>query len=304
MVGCGDILCYFRLRNSFCNVPKEIWNTKFLYFFEEKNYPYWTTLPDIHYTGYFFEFYPNLFGHIAYLNVFTGGKWLIDVYWSLAIEFQYYLFIAICFALIVSDKIYWRLLFIILFLLSSLIPFPPNSFVFAYSPYFIAGILLFQLVCSITGLAEFFIYMALMTGFLAYEQGIVLICIVLITMLVILFINRVPAFLRYMGLISYSLYLTHVPIGGRIINITEVKTSNILAREMMVFAAFLVCIFAASVFYWLFEKRFKIFSGSIKYDHDSSNYKTVQPYNSQVWVRLAGFKIYSSKGRWIVGMGI
>jgi len=217
--------------------------------------------------------WPNLLGHIAYLNVFTGGKWLNDVYWSLAIEFQYYLLIAVSFTLIVSGKMYWRFLFIILFLLSSFIPFPPNSFVFTYAGYFIAGILLFQLVCNIIGFVEFFISIGLFIWLFVYQQGLFLTGITLITMLVILFVNRVPAFLRYIGLISYSLYLIHVPVGGRIINISEVKTTNIVLRELMVFVAFLICILAASVFYRLFEKRFKTFSSSIKYDQTSPNYQ-------------------------------
>lgn len=211
--------------------------------------------------------WPNLFGHIAYLNVFTGGKWLNDVYWSLGIEFQYYLLIALCYVMIVSDKIYWRLFFMLLFLLSSFLPLPPNSFVFNYSAYFIAGILLFQLVCGVINFNEFFIYAALIIAFLIYQQGIMLSAIVFITALVILFVNKVPAFFRYMGLISYSLYLIHIPIGGRIINISEVKISNLVMREMVVFVAFALCILAASVFYRLFEKRFKTFSGAIKYDH-------------------------------------
>jgi len=217
--------------------------------------------------------WPNLLGHIAYLNVFTGGKWLNDVYWSLAIEFQYYLLIALSFTLIVSHKMYWRLLFMILFLLSSFIALPPNSFVFTYSGYFIAGILLFQFVCNIIGFTEFLIYIIFILGFLIFQQGLVLSAIVAVSMLVILFVNRVPAVFRYLGLISYSLYLIHVPIGGRIINIAEVKITNVVLRELVVFVGFLVCIFAASVFYRLFEKRFKAFSSSIKYNRALSSYQ-------------------------------
>src|SRR5262249_33436290 len=33
--------------------------------------------------------------HLGYLNTFFGYPWLQDVYWTLGIEFQYYLFVAL-----------------------------------------------------------------------------------------------------------------------------------------------------------------------------------------------------------------
>ncbi|PWT72758.1 MAG: hypothetical protein C5B59_15065 [Bacteroidetes bacterium] len=207
---------------------------------------------------------PNLLGHIAYLNVFTGQKWLNDVYWSLAIEFQYYLLIAVSYGLIVSKKIYIRQGFLFLFLLSSFW-LKDLGFVFVYATYFISGILLFQLVSQLISFTEYIISTVCVIGVLEFQQGTVLSLIVIGTILVILFVNRVPAFFRFMGMISYSLYLIHVPIGGRIINITEVKTGNMIIRELMVPVAFAGCVLAAWIYYRLFEKRFKMYSSSIKY---------------------------------------
>ncbi|HEX4850771.1 MAG TPA: acyltransferase, partial [Puia sp.] len=124
--------------------------------------------------------WPNLFGHIAYLNVFTGEKWLNDVYWSLAIEFQYYLLIAISYGLIVSKRLYLRQGFLLLFLLSSFW-LKSLSFVFVYAAFFISGILLFQLVCQLIPFIEFVISMICVIGVLEFQQGIVLSSLALCT---------------------------------------------------------------------------------------------------------------------------
>jgi peptidoglycan/LPS O-acetylase OafA/YrhL len=218
------------------------------------------------YRGAPFHFdWPNILGHIAYLNIFTGSKWLNDVYWSLAIEFQYYLFIALSFTCIISGKAYVRVLFILAFGAFSFIPVPYGRFLFSFPGYFIAGILLFQFMCNLIGKMEFFILMILTLALLFYQNGSFLTLLVLATLLVIFFVQQVPAFLRWLGVISYSLYLIHVPIGGRVINFAEVRTGNIVIRQYTVFAALIICIIAAAVYYKLFEQKFKSLSGSIKY---------------------------------------
>ncbi|HEX9544090.1 MAG TPA: acyltransferase [Pyrinomonadaceae bacterium] len=49
--------------------------------------------------------------HLGYLNVLVGYEWLNPVYWTLAIEFQYYLLIGLAFPLISSRSPWKRLLF-------------------------------------------------------------------------------------------------------------------------------------------------------------------------------------------------
>jgi peptidoglycan/LPS O-acetylase OafA/YrhL len=39
----------------------------------------------------------NIACHLAYLNNFVGGQYLNPEYWTLGIEFQFYLFLALCF---------------------------------------------------------------------------------------------------------------------------------------------------------------------------------------------------------------
>ena len=228
---------------------------------------YASTLSPVYRGAPFSINFANLAGHLAYLNAFTGATWLNPVYWSLAIEFQYYILIALSFGLIASDKLLYRLLFFVCFGASSFFVFPEASYIFSYAGFFLCGILLFQLVCGIIGSKEFWILLALTMGMLFHTQGPMLMCIAAASMLVITYVNKVPAVFRWLGMISYSLYLVHVPVGGRIINISEVLVHNVVLRECMVFVAFFVCIGASALFYRFIERTFKRMSGKIGYKH-------------------------------------
>lgn len=207
----------------------------------------------------------NIFSHIAYLNIFTGQKWLQDVYWTLAIEFQYYLLISLVFGLIISKNNYYRLIFYIFFLLAHAFKFYNTSFILGYTGYFMLGILLFQYYSSIIEAKEFWLLVFINFCVLYYFEGIVLTSLSGLTLFIIAFVKKVPAFFQFLGVISYSLYLIHIPVGGRIINLTENFTKNIYLKEGMFFFAFSFCILASYFFYTMVEKRFKNLAASIKY---------------------------------------
>jgi peptidoglycan/LPS O-acetylase OafA/YrhL len=207
----------------------------------------------------------NVAAHFAYLNIFIGKPWLNPVYWTLAVEFQYYILIALAFSLVTSKKVVYRVLFFICFAASSFLELPVRSFIFTYAGYFLAGILLFQLVCKIISLKEFWLMITVLVVFLWFKEGAFLASLTVITLLVINYVNVVPPFLRYLGMISYSLYLLHVPIGGRIMNIVEMKTHNQYIGDCAVVVACFFSIFAAAIYYRFVEKFFKKLSAKIKY---------------------------------------
>lgn len=52
-----------------------------------------------------FHFEPDVIAwHLGYLNAFVHKKWLNPVFWTLAIECQIYLLIAVLYPLVVSDR--------------------------------------------------------------------------------------------------------------------------------------------------------------------------------------------------------
>jgi len=207
----------------------------------------------------------NAAAHFAYLNVFIGKPWLNPVYWTLAVEFQYYILIALAFGLLTSKKMVYRGVFFVCFALITFWELPDQRFIFTYTEYFLAGILLFQVVCKIISSKEFWVMMTALMVLLWFKDGIALTCLTIASVLVINYVNEVPPFLRYLGMISYSLYLLHVPIGGRIINIAEARINNIYMREGIFVIAFFVCIVAAAIYYRLIERPCKKLSANIKY---------------------------------------
>ena len=218
----------------------------------------------------------NVLGHVAYLNVFTGGTWLSPVYWSLAIEFQYYLIIALAFTWVSSPVRGYRLAFYGLFAVSAFVLGGSGSFIFTFSAYFLIGIVLFQYFSGIIGQGEFLALQVVSLGLVSYRFGWELMGISLATVLAILFVKKVPRPLLYLGTISYSLYLIHVPVGGRIINISEVLIKNPLLRQVMVLVAVAVCLVAASMYYRVVEKYFKQAAGAIRYARPATAKEVVE----------------------------
>jgi peptidoglycan/LPS O-acetylase OafA/YrhL len=212
----------------------------------------------------------NLAGHVAYMNVFTGAPWLNTVFWTLAIEFQYYIIIALAYGLLASSNRYYRIAFFAVFVLSYYFLAKYDRFIFSYAFYFMLGILLFQYRCSIISKIEFLIGLVVIIALMFYHFHWEMTLLSGLAAIIILFVKKIPAPFRYLGLISYSLYLIHVPIGGRLLNLSERFTHNPLVRQGLVLVAMVVCLVVAGLYYHFIEKPFKAMSASIGYKKPSA----------------------------------
>lgn len=84
--------------------------------------------------------------------------------------------------------------------------------------------------------------------------------------LVIAFVNAKPGRVwTFFGLISYSLYLIHVPIGGRVINLAERLPRTLLIEMLSLAAGLALSLFIAWLFYKWIERPAQRWSAAIGY---------------------------------------
>ncbi len=199
-------------------------------------------------------FNANTLYHIFYVVDILKGQWFNGAFWTLAIEFQFYILIGLLFPLLTFKN---NLIQLLLFLLFCSIPFfiPDNRFVTSYLLMFLPGILLFFLMTKQISL-PIFIFSAIIIVALNYIKTDIqgLICPIIAAGF-ILFIKKPIKPLIFLGTISYSLYLINTPIGtDGIINFLQNYIISENGRIGLMIIALLIIIFFAWVFYRVIEK--------------------------------------------------
>ena len=188
--------------------------------------------------------------HLGYLNAFFGYPWLNPVYWTLAIEFQYYILIALTFPLLASRDARVRSILIMLFAGTALMV-PAPQFVCHWLFLFLYGITTFQYRASLLSRNAYLLHLIAVAAGAVYCYGATIGLTGLLSALVIAFVNaRSFGPLTWLGHISYSLYLLHVPVGGRVINLSSRFAVTLPAQILAVLTAAAASIAAA----WLLHK--------------------------------------------------
>lgn len=202
--------------------------------------------------------------HVGYLNVFTKKPWLSPVYWTLAVEFQYYLCMGLFYALLISRNRSVRYCSYLIPLVLYLLFHTHDAFIFKYLPLFMLGFLVFQKKTGIIGRREYCLVSApLILTTAAYHGSMPLISLLAVSLI---FWHRVKW--RggvFLGKISYSLYLLHGPIGVRTANLGSRFAHTDLEKTFVLAAAIFLSIVAATLFYKFVEKPAILWSKRISY---------------------------------------
>jgi peptidoglycan/LPS O-acetylase OafA/YrhL len=146
----------------------------------------------------------------------TGEKWFLIVAWSLAIEAQYYLLIALICPLIFCRNKLIRMLVLCCWVLCPL--FTNNLTILIYwMALFGMGLSVMMFQHSLLSRLGFISVMILCFGVQWMVRDLASACAGIGTALIILLAPnlKIPQ-LAWVGGISYSLYLLHVPFGGRV----------------------------------------------------------------------------------------
>jgi peptidoglycan/LPS O-acetylase OafA/YrhL len=232
---------------------------------------YATTLSPVYVGKQFKVDYQQLFYHVGYLNAFMGKDWLNQVFWTLAIEFQYYLLMALIFPLISHKN---RIIWILSLLSFNLISFQfDRNYIFNFSVFFTVGILAYRYLIDRLNIWETIIVSIATLAFLHYRYSYNEMLVTILTVSIIFLPVASTRFSTFFGEISYSLYLLHFPIGLRLISLTQRFTDIILLRYVMVLMALVLSICVAFYYNKFIERPFKRLSQRIRYNPEEQTGK-------------------------------
>lgn len=197
------------------------------------------------------------------------------VFWTLAVEAEYYLFIGLFYTLIVKIPKVYVLLFTPILILIGQSQLTDYILFFSYIIYFLIGIIgfmiytnqgskilnsvilvtLFPLTYMLYGATEALVASTTI-GFILWYQG------------------AVGKAANFTGEISYSLYLIHFPIGIKFINLLNPYFSP-TNKWLLFIIASLFILLLSWIFYKVFENPFAKLSTRLKYKPSVINYSIV-----------------------------
>ncbi len=208
----------------------------------------------------------QLLAHITYTVPLTKYDWYNHVFWTLCIEFQYYIIIGLSMEFITKSTFPINLIILLIVSLSSLIYFDNAYYcISTYSQVFCIGIITYLFKIDRISVKQFFLSLFLFF-IIAYLQctDTTIYFVSSTTAIVIAFFNYSNRFLNFIGKISYSLYITHCLIVTVFGFIFKRFAMSLSIRFFFLASELTVAILFAYFFYWLIEERFISISKKIK----------------------------------------
>ncbi len=195
-----------------------------------------------------------------FFDFLDSGKYIV-VYWTLEVEFQYYIFIGLFYPIMIllSKKTFWLVVAFIGYACLTYVPFLEEFPFFRMSSYFIMGNLLFLYKQNKIRRELFVPLIIAAMLFCNFQQGSPYVFAAVIALLVIAFVRFNNPVSSFLGKISYSLYITFLFSAF----VMEIALNRVLGssfeeplKTVMMIPYTLWAIFFAWVFYTLVEKPF------------------------------------------------
>lgn len=217
------------------------------------------------YKGKVISFIPLQFvSHLLYITPFTKWPFYNHVFWTLCIEFQFYILIGVIYFL--NNTWLFKTAFILAFSFCCFIN-TPNSYYLAinYAPIFGMGISLVEYQHSKKNI---YVVCFLICGILTFIHfSLLLLAIILVATAIVIFSKKKYFIPSFLGEISYSLYLIH-PL---VLLYMKIGFNRFLPRLfeygiILRIVELALSVMAASILYILIEKPSIRLSKKIKFN--------------------------------------
>lgn len=202
---------------------------------------------------------PQLLAHLGYLNAVLGYPWVNMVYWTLAVELQFYIFCALAFPLVSASSATVRIATLLAMSLVGLVGLRNESLLPNWLPLFALGMVTFQGFVGLLSRRQFWPTFLLLVAGCGWCLDFQIAVVGALTALTIFACGTraLPKWLAsvaWTGTISYSLYLVHVPIGVRVVNLVRRLPEGFDSPLLGVMAAFVISILSAYAFWYVVER--------------------------------------------------
>ncbi|HXZ79523.1 MAG TPA: acyltransferase [Terriglobales bacterium] len=157
--------------------------------------------------------FSQLLLHFFYLNDVAGKPWFNVVYWTLAVELQWYLLIGLVFPLLSNRRAWVQVATASLLMGSFYLGMRHERLVFHSVPIFLLGVFVFQYRVGLSGGIRTLLSIAAVLAMMRSPIGLPVACVSAATGMVIASCSFQNRWFNKLGDVSYSLYLLHLPVG-------------------------------------------------------------------------------------------
>ncbi len=213
----------------------------------------------------------DLFYNLTYLVPFVkDAQWLNVTYWTLAIEFQFYILIMLTLPLLFNIRKWVRIaVFTVLALSSVFISF--EGLLSNHISLFLVGILMAQSFLGLWRNWEYLVMQIALIGLLCFQYYLIDPWVIAVGVLVLIsfpIFKHMSPVNGFLGNISYSLYITHCLFltfcFGLVLQYWKGWHNHFLIQLLVLVAGIISSIAFATIFYRLVEKPAQDLSRKVK----------------------------------------
>jgi len=202
--------------------------------------------------------------HLTYSVDLFGGHWLNYVFWTLAIELQYYLLIGLAFPWVASANPWLRGAALASMGAAAFL-LPAGAFVFRYLFVFGLGVLAFQHQASLLSRKRFLLLLAVGGCGVLLTLGPAEALASVATAGLITFGFFGGKVLQWLGDISYSLYLLHMPIYPKVFSVVLRVVPGPAGIALAIVVSLSLILAASYALFRLVEQPAQKWSSAVRY---------------------------------------